>query len=49
MVDFTSPPNIIITNGMLTDVFAGGTVLRNRLWQRHGKWPGKRHVYGELH
>ena len=25
MVDFTSPPNILITNGMLTDVFAGGT------------------------
>lgn len=24
MVDFTSPPNIVITNGMLTDVFAGG-------------------------
>ena len=24
-VDFTSPPTIIITNGMLTDVFAGGT------------------------
>ena len=23
-VDFTSPPSIIITNGMLTDVFAGG-------------------------
>lgn len=25
MVDFTNPPNIIITNGMLTDMFAGGT------------------------
>jgi hypothetical protein len=24
MVDFTSPPSIVITNGMLTDVFAGG-------------------------
>ncbi len=24
-VDFTNPPNIVITNAMLTDVFAGGT------------------------
>jgi hypothetical protein len=24
MVDFSSPPTIVITNGMLTDVFAGG-------------------------